>query len=64
MPSEDFIFTSIDIVLDEDVTKSERRFDTILNLISDVGGVFKGLTIIFGILLFQWQQHNHDRNLA
>jgi len=51
-------------MLDGDVTRAERRFETILNLISEVGGIFKGLTILFGVLLYSWQSYKHDQNLA
>ena len=59
-----YIFTSYNIYLDEDVKNIERRFDTLLTLVGDVGGVFKGLTIICSIFLYQWQTYNHDLKLA
>ena len=49
-----YIFTSYNIYLDEDVRNIERRYDTLLMLISEVGGISKGLTIICTILLYQW----------
>ena len=58
--SEEYILTSYDIYLDEDIRHIARGFDTFLTLISDVGGISRGLTIIFSILLFQWQTYNHD----
>lgn len=42
----------------------ERRYDTMLNLISQIGGIYKGLTIFGLIFLYHWQRYNHDQQLA
>ena len=59
-----YLFTSHDIYLDANILHIERRQDTLLTLISDVGGVYKGLTIIGSLFLFSWQTYNRDRKLA
>ena len=64
MASGLFMFTSIDIVLDGDMTETGRQFDTLLTVISDCGGVYKGLTIIFASLLFFYSKYKYDSNLA
>ena len=64
MASGSFLFTSIDIVLDGDLTETGRQFDTMLTVISDCGGVYKGLSIIFGSLMFFYSKHKYNVNLA
>lgn len=44
--------------------KVERHFDSLLTLIYEVGGIYKGLSLIGSLLLFHWQKYNHDSKLA
>ena len=59
-----FKFTSYEIFVDLDINQIERRYDTILNLISEFGSIKTGLMLIFSLLLSSWQKHSHDHKLA
>ena len=59
-----YTFMSYNVYLDEDIRHIERRFDTFLTLVSDVGGISRGLTLIFGLVLLQWRTYNRDSNLS
>ena len=64
MATAQFMFTSIDIVLDGDLTEAGESFDTMLTVISDCGGVYEGFTIIFTSLMYFWSSFKHDSSIA
>ena len=57
-------FSSYEIFLDHDINYIERRYDTLLNLVSEIGSVKTGLMLIFGLTLSSWQKYKHDQKLA
>lgn len=57
-------FASYEIFLDVNVNHIERRYDTILNLVSEVGSIKTGFMLIFGLVLASWQRHKHDERIA
>ena len=57
-------FASYEIYLDVNVNYIERRHDTILHLVAEVGSIKTGLMLIFGLVLSRWQGHQHDQKLA
>ena len=55
MATEHFTFTSIDIVLDGDLTERGEQFDTMMTIISDCGGAYEGLCLICsGLICFRY----------
>ena len=64
MATEQFMLTSIDISLSGDLTEVGEQFDTMLDVISDCGGVYEGFTIIFTSLLYFWSSFKHDSSIA
>jgi len=57
-------FSSYEIFLDVNINHIERRYETVINLISEIGSIKTGLMLIFGLALSSWQRHNHDSKLA
>lgn len=57
-------FTSYEIFVDLNINQIERSYDTLLNLISEIGSIKTGLMLIFGLLLSSWQRYSHDHTLA
>ena len=49
-----------DFYLDRDANIVERHTDSFITLIQQVGGIYKGLSIIGHILLFYWQTYIHN----
>ena len=64
MATEHFTFTSIDIVLDGDLTEKGEQFDTMMTIISDCGGAYEGLCLICSIVMYFWYSYKHSRIVA
>ena len=64
MATEHFTFTSIDIVLDGDLTEKGEQFDTMMTIISDCGGAYEGLCLIFSCIVYFWYSYKHIRIVA
>ena len=64
MATEHFTFTSIDIVLDGDLTEKGEQFDTMMTIISDCGGAYEGLCLICSGLMYFWYDYKHSKKIA
>ena len=47
-------FSSYEIYLNSNVNYIERRYDTILRVISEFGAIKTGLMVLFGLVLSKW----------